>query len=53
MLADGKSILDLLILGAAWKSSLEIVAIGEDAPQAIEVIEAFFLNQENINISGT
>jgi phosphotransferase system HPr (HPr) family protein len=48
LLADGKSILGLLILGAAWKSKLEIEAVGDDAVQAIEEIKDFFLNQEKI-----
>ena len=49
VLVDGKSILGLLILGAAWKSKLEIEADGDDAVQAIEGIREFFLNQENIS----
>ena len=49
VLADGKSILGLLILGAAWKSKLEIEAVGDDAVQAVESIKEFFL-KENINI---
>ena len=40
--ADGKSILGLLILGAAWKSKLEIEAVGDDVVQAIESIKEFF-----------
>ena len=46
---DGKSILGLLVLGAAWKSKLDIEAVGDDALQAIEGIEAFFLDQKNRN----
>ncbi len=42
VLADGKSILGLLILGAAWKSKLEIEAVGDDAVQVIESIKDFF-----------
>jgi len=49
LLANGKSILGLLILGAAWKSKLKIEAVGDDAVQAIEGIKEFFLNQENIS----
>ncbi len=49
--ANGKSILGLLILGAAWKSKLEIEAVGDDAAQAIEGIREFFLNHENIGDS--
>ncbi len=40
--ADGKSILGLLLLAAAWKSTLYIEAEGDDAEQAIEGIKAFF-----------
>ncbi len=49
ILADGKSILGLIVLGAAWNSKLEIEAVGDDAIQAIEGIKDFFLNQENIS----
>lgn len=49
LVADGKSIMGLLILGAAWNSKLEIEAVGDDAVQAIEGIENFFLNTENEN----
>ncbi len=49
LVADGKSILGVLVLGAAWKSTLEIEVRGADAPQAMERIKEFFLNQENIN----
>ena len=45
-----KSILGLLILGAAWKSKLEIEAVGDDAVQAIESIKEFFL-KENISVN--
>lgn len=48
-LADGKSIMGLLVLGASWKSELEIEAVGDDAVQAIAGIKDFFLNQENIS----
>ncbi len=44
--ADGKSILGLLILGSAWKSKLEIEAVGDDAVQAIESIKEFFLKEK-------
>ncbi len=40
--ADGKNVLGLLLLAAAWKSKLHIEAEGVDAPQAIESIKAFF-----------
>jgi phosphocarrier protein HPr len=45
--ANGKSILGLLVLGAAWKSKLQIEAVGDDAEQTIESIIAFFMNQKN------
>lgn len=45
---DGKSMMGLLILGAAWKSKLEIEAVGDDAVQTIESIRQFFLNHEDI-----
>ncbi len=51
LLANGKSILGLIILGAAWKSKLEIEAVGDDAVQAIESIREFFSNQENIVVA--
>ena len=44
---DGKSILGLLALGAAWKSRLRIEVRGEDAEKAIQGIEAYFLMPEN------
>lgn len=40
--ADGKSILGLLLLAAAWGSKLHIEAEGDDAQQAIENIKVFF-----------
>ncbi len=47
VLADGKNIIDLLVLEAGWKSKLEIVAVGDDAVQAIESAKDFFSKQEN------
>ncbi len=49
--ADGKSILDLLVLGAAWKSKLQIEVAGEDAAQTVESIKGFFVNQQIISDS--
>lgn len=46
--ADGKNILGLLLLAIAWKSKIQIAAVGDDAVQAIEGIREFFLNQENM-----
>lgn len=51
VLANGKSILDLLGLGAEWRSKLEIEAFGDDAVQAIEGINEFFLKPENIVVN--
>lgn len=47
LIADGKSILGVLCLGASWKSKLLIEAIGLDADQAIERIESYFQNQDH------
>lgn len=40
--ADGKNILGLLLLAAAWKSKLYIEAKGDDAEQTIASIKSFF-----------
>lgn len=40
--ADGKNVLGLLLLAAAWKSRLHIEAKGDDAEQAIADIKSFF-----------
>lgn len=50
ILADGKNVLELLVLAAVWRSKLEIVAAGDDAVQTIEGIKELFLDQENINV---
>ena len=50
ILANGKSIFGLLILAAAWKSKLEIAAVGHDAAQAINGIKEFF-DQESVSVS--
>ena len=39
---DGKNIMGLLLLAAAWKSKLYIEAEGDDAVEAIACIEGFF-----------
>ncbi len=49
VIANAKSILDLLCLGATWRSKLEIEAIGEDAAQALKSIKEFF-DKENVNV---
>jgi len=43
LMADGKSILGLLALGASWKSRLLIEIEGEDAERACQAIEGYFL----------
>lgn len=40
--ADGKSIMGLLLLAAAWKSKLHIEAEGDDARRTIDCIKNFF-----------
>lgn len=40
--ADGKNVLGLLLLAAAWKSKLHIEAEGDDAEQTITGIKSFF-----------
>ena len=50
ILANGKCIFGLLILAAAWKSKLEIDAVGDDAVQAINGIKEFF-DRECVSIS--
>ena len=45
--ADGKSILGILCLGASWKSKLLIEAVGLDADQAIERIKLYFQNHDH------
>lgn len=44
--ADGKDMLGLLLLAAAWRSKLHIEAEGDDAEQAIESIRSFFLTEK-------
>lgn len=43
---DGKNILSLLLLAAAWKSKLTIEAEGADAEEAINGIRAFFQTEK-------
>lgn len=40
--ADGKNIMGLLLLAAAWKSKLHIEVEGDDAEAAIACITGFF-----------
>jgi len=47
LVADGKSILGLLALGASWKSRLMIEVEGDDAAKASQAIEAYFLVPEH------
>ena len=44
--ADGKNIIGLLLLAAAWKSRLYIEAEGDDAEQAIASIKNFFQSEK-------
>lgn len=46
-IGDGKNILGLLLLGAAWRSKLTIEARGEDAENAVQKIEAYFTTPEH------
>ncbi|MFH1799846.1 MAG: HPr family phosphocarrier protein [Candidatus Omnitrophota bacterium] len=39
---DGKNIMALLLLAAAWRSKIHIEAEGDDAGEAIACIEGFF-----------
>jgi len=47
--ANGKNILELLILEASWKSKLEVEVVGDDADRTIESVKRFFLKKENTN----
>ena len=42
---NGKSMLGLLALGAAFNSTLEIEVEGDDAARAIKEIECYFLDE--------
>lgn len=44
--ADGKNVIGLLLLAAAWKSKLLIEAEGDDAEQALESIQSFFRKEK-------
>ncbi len=44
--ADGKNIVGLMLLAAAWKSKLYIEVEGDDAKQAIESIKSFFQTEK-------
>lgn len=47
IVADGKNIIGLLLLAAAWKSKLYIEAEGNDAEEAIARIKSFFQTEES------
>ena len=49
VIANAKSILDLLCLGAAWRSRLQVEAVGDDAAQALESIKEFF-SEKNVTV---
>ena len=40
--ADGKNVIGLMLLAAAWRSKLYIEAEGDDAEKVIESIKSFF-----------
>jgi phosphotransferase system HPr-like phosphotransfer protein len=40
--ADGRHIIGLMLLAAAWRSKIYIEAEGDDAKQLIEAIKTFF-----------
>jgi phosphotransferase system HPr (HPr) family protein len=42
VIANGKNIMGLLLLAAAWRSKLYIEAEGDDAEKAIACIKGFF-----------
>jgi phosphotransferase system HPr (HPr) family protein len=44
---DGKNVMGLLLLAAAWKSKLYIEAEGHDAEEAIARIKSFFQTEES------
>ncbi|MDD5085236.1 MAG: HPr family phosphocarrier protein [Candidatus Omnitrophica bacterium] len=44
--ANGKDIIGLLLLAAAWKSKIYIEVEGDDAEEAIESIKTFFQAEE-------
>ena len=50
--ADGKNVLGLLLLAAAWKSKLQITATGDDAEQTIAGIKRFFQTEKNLPINN-
>lgn len=47
MLADGKNVMEILILAAAWKSKLQIEVAGEDAEKAVEGVREFFIKRND------
>lgn len=47
VVGDGKSVLGLLLLGAAWNSRLLLEAEGEDAAYAIGEIKNYFTDKTN------
>lgn len=49
IVADGKNVMGLLLLAAAWKSKLYIEAEGHDAEEAIICIKSFFEAEQSAN----
>ena len=46
---DGKSLLNLLVLGAEYGTELEIEARGKDSIEALEAIKTYFNCEEEID----
>lgn len=46
-LANGRSLLNILLLGAAFNAELDIMASGEDEEEALQAVEVFFREDKN------
>jgi len=47
LVADGKNVLGLLLLGASWNARLCVLIRGEDAGEAVQAIRAYFRTDEH------
>ena len=47
LVADGRSILGILVLGASWNSKLQIEIEGPDADIVVKAVEAYFRTDEH------
>ena len=47
LVADGRSILGILVLGASWNSKLRIEIEGPDADMMVKAVEAYFRTDEH------